>query len=269
MKLFCKSLLLILVFISCKKKNNNEVFIPSGALLTLDTLHVISGEDIYLTGKLGVLNAAKIHLDIDANYHTINQKVCYKTQLTGELSGTVDLFSNLVDTFTSYVDTSSLKPVYFVRNLKENKYKLKEYSYFNFDKKMVEVHQLNTKRADSVRQHAISEHTQDLISSFHYLRRIDFSKYKLTDTLSIDLDIEENLQNLKFVQLGSEIISTKIGKLKAIVLQPIVPENEMFIGKNPVKVWISDDARRIPLKIKAKTWVGNVTVEIDKYTQKR
>ncbi len=260
---------LFLILFSCGKNSSKETFIPSLPLNFVDTLRYKKGEKLLYTAHLGMLKAAQIELNVDTGLHLVNQKPCFKIKLTGELDGSVDVFSNLNDEFESFVDTSTLKPVLFIRNLKENKYKLLEYNHFDFAKMQVKLVQKNTSRQDSIRYYPITSNINDLLSVFFQLRKIDFNSYKSSDTLSLDVFIEEQSFNLKFNIVKKESIKTRIGKKNAFVIVPIVPENQLFRGENPVTIWISDDELRVPLLIKTKSWVGNVQVELKEYSQKR
>ena len=41
-----------------------------------------------------------------------------------------------------------------------------------------------------------------------------------------------------------------------------MPENKLFDGENSIKVWLSDDINKVPLKIRANMFVGAVEVDI-------
>lgn len=262
--------LVMVLWASCgTKKGKNEQFIPSLPVITTSINHYQKAETIRYTAKLGLVKAANIVLNTNEAISDINDTKCYKVALMGELDGTVDLFSELNDTFYSYVDTHTFKPKLFIRNLQENSYKKLEYNYFDFNtQKLKSVHK-NTTNPDSVKHYDISENINDLITSYFQLRKIDFDKYTSNDTLRIDVFIENASHNLKFLLKKREEIKTKIGKFKTIVLVPIVPPTDFFRGDEPVSIWISDDENRIPLKMKAKSWVGNVEVDIREYTYKR
>lgn len=261
---------ILLLFCSCAKKNGkDEQFIPSAPIQTTEYNHYKKGETISYIAKLGIMKAANIILHTDTSIQFIDSVNCYKVSLLGELDGTVDLFSELNDKFYSYVDTSTLKPKLFIRDLQENKYKKREYSYFDFITKKVKIIDKNVNRPDSIKTFDISENINDMITSYFQLRKIDFQKYSANDTLRLDVFVENNSYNLKFLLKTREELKTKIGKYKTIVLVPIVPDNELFRGEEPVSVWISDDENRIPLKLKAKSWVGNIEVEIKEYSYKR
>jgi len=65
--------------------------------------------------------------------------------------------------------------------------------------------------------------------------------------------------------LRKEKLKTKLGLIDALVLEPVMPENKLFDGGEAIKVWLSDDKNRIPLKIKAEMFIGAVEVDIKSY----
>ena len=46
-----------------------------------------------------------------------------------------------------------------------------------------------------------------------------------------------------------------------------MPENSLFDGENSIRVWISDDINKVPLKIKANMFVGAVEVDIESFVK--
>jgi hypothetical protein len=55
---------------------------------------------------------------------------------------------------------------------------------------------------------------------------------------------------------------TNIGSFNTFKFSPIMPENKLFSGEHPIKVWITDDKNKIPVKIKANLVVGALDMEI-------
>jgi hypothetical protein len=45
-----------------------------------------------------------------------------------------------------------------------------------------------------------------------------------------------------------------------------MPENKLFKGAHPIRMWISDDQNRIPLKIEAELLLGSVDLDITDYS---
>jgi hypothetical protein len=70
---------------------------------------------------------------------------------------------------------------------------------------------------------------------------------------------------MKFIR--KEEINSKIGSFNTIVLSPLIPnKNKLFKEEDAVKFWITDDKKKIPLKLEAKMNFGNFVIEIDDYS---
>ena len=48
-----------------------------------------------------------------------------------------------------------------------------------------------------------------------------------------------------------------------------MPENKLFNGQDAIKVWLSDDEDKIPLKVKAEMFIGAIEIDIKKYQRGR
>ena len=44
-----------------------------------------------------------------------------------------------------------------------------------------------------------------------------------------------------------------------------MPKNGLFDGENSIRLWMSDDAIRIPVKVRAELFVGAVELDITSY----
>jgi len=104
-----------------------------------------------------------------------------------------------------------------------------------------------------------------MISSMYYLRNTDLSSLKLNEEAEVNLFYDQKINKFKVRFLGREIIKTKFGKIKAIMLKPIVESGRVFKGQNSVTVWVSDDENKIPLKIKADLVVGSLKAELESF----
>ena len=105
-------------------------------------------------------------------------------------------------------------------------------------------------------------YTLDLISGFAFLRIIDFSQVNNGDTLKFYGFLENKFYTLAVLYHGTEVIKTKLGKIKAHKLVPIMPDNKLFAGENSISAWIATDKSKVPLKVEAKMFIGRAGVEI-------
>ena len=81
--------------------------------------------------------------------------------------------------------------------------------------------------------------------------------------ISLDAFYDKEVYDFKIKFLGREVVKTPLGKIRALVFTPIMAKNDLFEdGEEKIKIWLSDDANKIPLKISAKMWIGAVELDL-------
>ena len=195
-----------------------------------------------------------------------NGRPSYKIDVFGKTSGLVNWIAQVDDQFGAYLDTASLLPHETYRNLKEGKYRRNEIVRFDHRTKMIEVKELDQEtRKFKEPEYFFSpeQNMYDMFGGLMIIRSIDFDKVAVNDTISIDAFLEDTFYNFKVIFRGRDEIKTKIGKFKALVLVPVMPNNELFEeGEESIKVWLSDDKNKIPLAVKAEMFIGHAGFEI-------
>ena len=97
------------------------------------------------------------------------------------------------------------------------------------------------------------------------IRKLDFDNYTKGDTIVLTGFLEDKVYDLEIIYLGESTVKTNLGEMNSYVISPILPKNAVFSGKNAVKLWISKDLNRVPVKIKASLIVGAVVVELEEH----
>jgi hypothetical protein len=223
------------------------------------------GEKLTYLAHYSFLHAGVATVYMDPQVYAVNNRACYKVDIVGKSVGLFAAMMHVNDSWQSYIDTSAMIPHKFVRKVEEGSYRKQETVLFDHFKKTANVSYKVNKEAEKVEQYKILTHAQDLVSGYYFLRTLDFTNKRINDTIGIDGFFENKNYSLKIKYLGKEVISTKVGKLNSEIIEPILPNNELFDGKGAIKIWISDDANRIPLKIKAKMFVGAVELDLTGY----
>lgn len=223
------------------------------------------GEKLRYRVHYGLLNAAEATMKISDEIHKVNDRPCYKIDIYGKSVGVFAMMMHVRDQWGTYMDTSAAIPHKFYRFLEEGKYRKNEVVEFDHSKKMAitriyEKHDRNKLKKEI--RHEIPDYIQDLVSGYYYLRTFDYSNLKYGDIITIQGFFDEEVFEMQLMFRGRERLKTKLGKIKAIRLQPLMPDNEMFDGKNSILIWLSDDENKIPLKIKAKMFIGSVEIDI-------
>lgn len=164
------------------------------------------------------------------------------------------------DRYESYIDTATLRPYRFIRNVDEGGYK--KFENVSFDQE---------------KNKAVSEHgtfdvpvcVQDVLSAIYYARNINYDKYKPGDKIPFSMFLDDEVYQLYIRYLGKETIKTRYGKFKSIKFKPMLIKGTIFEGGEKMTVWVSDDLNHIPLRIESPITVGSVKVDMMGYKNLR
>ncbi|MGK7395246.1 MAG: DUF3108 domain-containing protein [Candidatus Cyclobacteriaceae bacterium M3_2C_046] len=227
----------------------------------------IPGEKITFRVHYGFINAGEAVMTIDNAIHQVNRRPCYKIDLFGTSTGVFDLALRIRDNWGTYLDTSAFVPRRAYRNIEEGRYRKYEIVDFHHAQKQAIVTNLHkeTKKVKKKEVFQIPANVQDMVSGYYFLRTIDFEKLQPGDTVNVNGFFENKVYSLNIRFLGKQQINTQIGKLNTLVCAPIMPNNKMFDGENSIRVWLSDDFYKVPVKVKAKMFVGAIEVDIKEY----
>ena len=104
-----------------------------------------------------------------------------------------------------------------------------------------------------------------MLSLFYFLRGYDSSKLKKGEDITVDMFIDGETTRFKLRFLGTEILTTRFGKVKTLKFRPYVQSGRVFKAQESVTVWITADDNKIPVKIVANLSVGSLRAELDAY----
>ncbi|HEY8400771.1 MAG TPA: DUF3108 domain-containing protein, partial [Cytophagaceae bacterium] len=255
----------------CSTTDHEESFTPTKE--TIQWIHNYYKDKEYFRFSIDYAFMKTGQITIESEEHTImvNNTPCYKVNVNAQIKGAAGWLTSLNNNYSTYVDTLSLLPVKFTRDLQENKYLKKEFTLFHRMEEKAVVTDTTRKGQMKIDTFAISHNIQDMISAFFLLRNADFDRLPIGDTLTIDVFMENTSYNIKVKYLGKEKVKSKFakkGKVDAFIIAPLIPSDGLLASEHPVKAWITDDEQKIPLKIQLKLVVGAVSMELQEYTQK-
>lgn len=235
-------------------------------LAMLSDVAFTKGEKISYLVHYGFINAGEAVVKVDKNFHTINGNSCYRVDVEGKTVGVFAWTTDVDDKWSSYIDRQKHIPRKFYRKIKENRYRKEETILFDHAGKQANVKY--KKRDDAAwikKEYPIPTNVQDMISGYYFLRRVNYEKLTKNEIIQMDAFFEDSVYDFKVRYIGKETIKTKIGKKETFVMSPIMPENGIFSGKESIKIWMSADADRIPLKIRADMFIGGIEVDVTEY----
>lgn len=250
---FLSTLLMILICIRLSADSDlcgisNSSF-SSGERITLKVFYNVVG--LYVDAGTATFSAQLENYNGKPVYHAVGE---------GWSNSSYDWIFKVRDRYETYMDTSTLKPYRFIRNVHEGNYKKYENASFNHEAKSVVTTTGVFKTPDCV---------QDIISAVYYARNIDFSQYKPNDKINLNVFLDDEIHNIYIRYIGKETIKTRYGKFKAIKFKPFLIKGTVFEGGEKMTVWVSDDANRLPLRVESPIVVGNIKADMMGYRNLR
>lgn len=190
----------------------------------------------------------------------LNGRPVFHITGTGKTHPSYDWIFKVRDQYETFVDTATMQPLKFIRNVQEGGYKKYENVSFN--------RTTNTAITNNG-VYKVPPCVQDIISAIYYARNIDFNKYKPGDRIPFTMFLDNEIYNMYIRYLGKEDIKTKYGKFSTIKFKPLLLKGTVFEGGEKMTVWVSNDANKIPVRIESPISVGSVKVDMMGYKNLR
>ncbi len=189
-----------------------------------------------------------------------NGKDVYHFVGEGKSYSFFDKFFRVRDRYESFVDTATLLPYKFIRNVDEGGHKIYNKVSFNQTTHLATSTNGVFKTTSCI---------QDVVSSMYYARNINFNKYKPGDKIPFDMFLDDQVYHLYIRYLGKEKIKTRYGKFHAIKFKPLLVKGTMFTGGEKMTAWVSDDPNRLLLRVESPISVGSIKVDMMGYSNLR
>lgn len=190
----------------------------------------------------------------------LNSRPVFHITANGATNSKLDAFFKVRDKYESFIDTSNMQPLKFIRDVSEGKHKHYENTTFNQSANTAVTKDGVFKVPDCV---------QDVISAVYCARNINFDKYKKDDRIPFKMFLDNEVYDMYIRYLGKEEVKTKYGKFKAIKFKPLLLKGTIFEGGEKMTVWVSDDPNHIPLRIESPIAVGSVKIDMMSYRNLR
>ena len=102
--------------------------------------------------------------------------------------------------------------------------------------------------------------THDVISCLYYAR----SALSLQPGASLTMNVYHDKKNRKLdVQVEEiETISGSWGKVETARVLVVMPFQGLFLNQGNIRVWFTNDERRIPVRMKAKVVIGSIVADL-------
>lgn len=184
---------------------------------------------------------------------TLNNRPVFHITGEGRTNSSYNLIYSVYDRYETYIDTVTMQPLKFIRNINEGGYK--KYENITFNKSANTAITTNG-------VYKVPACVQDVVSAMYYARNVDFSKLLPEDKIPFSMFLDNEVFNMYIRYVGKEVIKTKYGKFNAIKIKPLLLKGQIFEGGEKMTVWVTDDANHIPIRVESPLVVGKVKIDM-------
>lgn len=215
------------------------------------------GERLKYRMHYGFVNAGYMEIKIEDKPVMIKGRPTFHINGYGRSRSGFDWMFKVRDHFQSYLDTQAILPLQFVKNQKEGGYEDSDFVIFNYNLKKY-FSKKGTKE--------IPMDIQDVLSVAYYARTLDVKDSPVGTEFTLNVYLDNEIYPLKFKVDGREVLKTDIGKINTIRIIPQAIGGRVFKDDEALKVWVSDDENKMPLRIQADILVGSIKADITEYS---
>jgi hypothetical protein len=173
---------------------------------------------------------------------------------------------NVNDTFETLVNRNDFSAQLSLREEEEGKKHISRTSYFDPFENLVRYRIIDLSRTDSVpRVKDLPRKTgmQSLLSAIYYVRT-----FALNDGDVVCFPVSEEEENYEFEIFvrGREPLEFGDTKLHTIKIEPrLFGPGRYFNREGEMQMWLTDDERRVPVRLVAKTSAGTIIAQLINY----
>ena len=191
-------------------------------------------------------------------------------RVTAITSKAFSVFIKVEDVGESWIHPTGLYSMGYVTNQSEGSRQEFQKVVMDNEKGTASFHRVIRKKGHRVKRKdqqlkLSTTHVQDALSMLYYYRA--FPLEKKGDTLVTDVHTSRKMWTFKVEVLGKEKVKTPAGTFDTIKLLPSVSIKGKVQDRGTMTIWITDDERRIPVKIQSEVKIGKINAVLIRYEE--
>lgn len=229
--------------------------IPVDSLRTIPQSAFVVGERLVYDVGFSFITAGEAVFEV-FNADSVHGRECYRVAFTVNSVPSFSWIYKVEDRYETTLDGKGVFPWRFTQHVREGKYR------YDFAADFDQLHGI-AKAGDKV--YAVPPYVHDVVSAFYYVRTMDFSKSKVGEKYLLRNFFKDSTYQLAVKFLGRQQISVDAGVFNTVIVEPLIQEGGLFKSNGRVLIWLSDDERKIPVKVSTKVVVGSIDAELREF----
>ncbi|MEO8664452.1 MAG: DUF3108 domain-containing protein [Ignavibacteria bacterium] len=225
-----------------------------------------NGEKLTFEINFGFVTAGEAVMEIDPVFQIMNGRKCYDIRFFVNSTSSFDWVYKVKDFYRTYVDVEGLFPWRFEQHIKEGTYQRDFEAIFDQQNLKAKTYTGEKDPKKFEGEFDIPRYVQDAMSAFYFGRTIDYSKMNVNDEMLLQNFYKDQTFPLKIKYLGKETIEVPAGEFRCVKVEPLVQEGGLFKSEGSIVIWMTDDDRKMPVKVKTKVLIGSIDADLSDYT---
>lgn len=214
------------------------------------------GERLVFDVNYGFITAGEAVMQI-SSYDTVSGRKCYRIEFRVNSLPSFSWIYRVEDRYLTFIDVETIAPWKFEQHVREGSYRR------DFTAEFDQVHNV-AKTSEGT--YPIPPYVHDIMSAFYYARTIDFAPLKTGDLILLSNFYKDKAYDLAVKVLGRQQLEVTAGTFNTVVVEPLVKEGGLFKSEGRIVIWLTDDERKIPVRVNTKVVVGSIDTELREYS---
>lgn len=225
-------------------------------LRTVDNEAFGVGERLVFDVNYGFITAGGAVLEIPA-LDSIAGRECYRVEFRVNSLPSFSWIYRVEDRYVTYIDDGTIAPWRFEQHIREGSYSRDFIAEFDQRKNVAKT---------SEGTYPIPPYVHDILSAFYYARTINYGPLKTGDQVLLSNFYKDKTYDLAVRVLGRQQLEVAAGTFNTVVIEPLVKEGGLIKSEGRIVVWLTDDDRKIPVRVNTKVVIGSIDTELKEYS---
>lgn len=188
---------------------------------------------------------------------TIEGRACYQVLFTVQSTPSFSWIYKVDDRYETMVDVEGLFSWRFSQRIREGSFSRDFEASFD---------QRNHIASAGGKEYPIPPYTHDIISAFYFARTIEYTGMRPGQKTFLHNFYKDTTYSLAIKFLGYQRIEVDAGKFDCVLVEPLIEEGGLFKAEGRIIIWMTNDDRKIPVKVSTKVTVGSIDSELREYS---
>jgi len=214
------------------------------------------GERLVFDISYGFVTAGEAVMSIPA-YDSIGGRQAFRVEFTVHSLPSFSWIYKVEDRYLTFIDVEALLPHRFEQHIREGSYRRDFIAEFDRTQGVART---------TEGEYPILSSVHDVMSAFYFFRTLDLSGRQVGDTFRLHNFYKDKSYDLLVKVLGRQEIEVEAGTFRTVVVEPFVQEGGLFKSEGRIVIWLSDDERKIPIRVNTEIIIGSIDSELREYS---